>query len=260
MLTLKHSKMKITKYIIGCAALLPLLASCTDEDYKVYDTTQKDSVFFEYVNEKNQPDSTVNYTFGYDIANTHVIELPVTLMGMPVDRDRKIEIVPVKDETTMVEGTHYTITDNIIPAGAVSGVVKINLLRDNDPLLQEQSFTLRLTVGENDDLKSVGNNAFIVTYSDIRPTVRPSWWTTYSYMPVYSFENAQLFFDYFYRYAPQASISIYEEMINRYDHYFAKASSSQGPLAMYDAFLRNYVCIPLADEHPEVQWQNDPHW
>ena len=40
--------------ILWCAALAIAAASCTDEDYKVYDTAQKDSVFFEYRNANNE--------------------------------------------------------------------------------------------------------------------------------------------------------------------------------------------------------------
>lgn len=94
---------------------------------------------------------------------------------MPVDRDREIKVIAVADSSTMIENTHYTITDAIIPAGAINGTVHINLLRDKDPLLQQKEYKLRLTVGENEDLKSVGNNAFIIVYSDIRPDKRPEW-------------------------------------------------------------------------------------
>lgn len=253
--------MKTNRYIIAAVSVMvPLLWSCADEDYKLYDTTQKDSVFFDYKNASEESDSVASYNFGYDIADSHTIELPVVLMGMPKDYVREINIIAVADSSTMVEGTHYTITDNVIPANAVKGIVKINLLRGNDPLLLEKTFKLRLTVGENDDLKSVGNNSFTITYSDIRPDSRPSWWTTYSNMPVYSFENAQLFFDYFYRLAPLGNIDIYNEMIARYDDYFVKAIDMQGPLAMYDSFLRQYVLIPMAKENPEIEWQVRPEW
>lgn len=253
--------MKINKYIFAAVSVMvPLLWSCTDEEYKLYDTTQKDSVFFDYRNSRNETDSVTSYNFGYDIADSHTIELPVVLMGMPKDHARVINIIAVADSSTMIEGTHYTITDNVIPANEVAGTVKINLLRGKDPQLLEKSFKLRLTVGENDDLKSVGNNSFTIIYSDIRPDSRPSWWTTYSTLPVYSFENAQLFFDYFYRLAPLGNIDIYTEMISRYGDYFVKASSMQGPLAMYDSFLRQYVLIPMAKENPELEWQERPEW
>lgn len=252
--------MKLTKALFICAALPLLAASCSEEDYKVYDTTQKDSVFFEYRNLKNEIDTMVNYSFGYDIANVHTVEIPVKLMGMPVDRERVIKIETVAAETDMVEGTHYTVSDNIIPAGQVEGVVKVNLLRDKDTQIQSQAKHLKITIGENDDLRSVGKNVIVINYDDIRPTKRPAWWPTYSPLPVWSFENTQLFFDYFYRLAPKANPAIFEEMVNAYGDYFVKGGSTKGPIVMYGNFIRNYVCIPLADEHPEIEWQEDPHW
>lgn len=246
-----------TRYIFPAVLVAAALASCTNEDYKLYDTTQKDSVFFEYRNQKNELKSEFDYTFGFDIAQVHTFELPVTLMGVPKDKDREIKIETAPEETTMVEDTHYTIENNIIPAGAVNGVVKINLLRDKDPELTQKSFTLRIRVAENDDLKSVGDTDFTITYSDIRPNGRPLWWTTYSPMPAYSFESAQLFFEYFHRLAPEANLAFYNEMVEAYGAYFEKATNVKGPLAMYDAFIRNYVALPLFREHPELEWQRD---
>lgn len=252
--------MKLNKALI-IGAILPMLAvACSEEDYKLYDTSQKDSVFFEYRNAKNQLDSVINYSFGYDIAQVHAVEIPVKLMGMPADRDRTIKIEPVADASTMVEGTHYTVSENIIPAGKVEGVVKVNLLRDKDPQILEKQFTLKITIGENDDLRCVGKNVIIITYDDIRPDIRPDWWGTWDPMPEWSFENTQLFFDYFYRLAPKASPEIFEEIIAAYGDYFVKAGAKKGPITMYGNFIRNYVCIPLADEHPEIKWQEDPHW
>lgn len=203
----------------------------------------------------------MTYSFGYDMATVHTIDLPVTLMGMPVDRDREIKVIAVADSSTMIENTHYTITDAIIPAGAINGTVHINLLRDKDPLLQQKEYKLRLTVGENEDLKSVGNNAFIIVYSDIRPDKRPEWWREWNNM-VYSYENVQLFFEYFYRLAPAANIDIFNEMISRYGDYFALAGNVLGPFATYDDFLRQYVLIPIYREHPEIEWYNgtSPEW
>ena len=125
--------------ILWCAAFIAAASSCSDEDYKVYDTAQKDSVFFEYRNANNELVDTVSYDFNYDIATSHTIEIPVTLMGMPKDYDRQISIVTVPDSTNMTDGVNYTISDNIIPAGKVSGTVRINLIRDKDPEILEMS-------------------------------------------------------------------------------------------------------------------------
>lgn len=74
-------------------------------------------------------------------------------------------------------------------------------------------------------------------------------------MPEYSFENAQLFFKYFYELVPKANKDVYYEMINRYGDYFVDAKSHLGPLAMYDAFLTKYVLIPLYnDTKGQINW------
>ncbi len=242
-----------------CGVMLAALSSCTEEDYKVYDTSQKDSVFFEYRDDANKLIEAIEYNFNYDIADSHTIEIPVSLMGMPKDYDRTYNIVVIDDETDMVEDVNYVISDNVIKARAVNGVVKVNLLRNLDPELLTTSKTLTLSISENDQLKSVGENKFAITYSDIRPEVRPVWWTPYATMPVYSYENAQLFFDYFYRLVPVANQAIYNEIINTYGDYFVKHKTGMvSPLVYYERFLRQYVMIPLYNEHPEIDWQASP--
>ena len=220
--------MKVLRNILCLGCVVSMLAACTEDDYKVYDTTQKDSVFFQYKNNRQEVDTIVDYSFGYDIANVHTVEIPVILMGMPSSTDRVIAVAALPDSTTMIEGTHYTIENAVIPAG--------------------------------DDLRSVKNSFFKIVYSDIRPTVAPVWWPRWGGFPTYSFENVQLFFDYFYRLAPEANLSIYNEMIEGYGHYFVNARSQQGPFVNYEAFLRNYVSIPLYNEHPEVTWLENPNW
>lgn len=253
-------KHKIIKDMAWGAVLLATVSACTEEDYKLYDTNQKDSVFFEYRNDRNELADAIDYAFNYDIAEAHTIDIPVTLMGMPKDYDRTINIVRIEEGTTMKEGVNYTITDNVIPANAVGGTVHINLLRGNDPEILTTAKTLVLSIGENDDLKSVGDNKLTITYSDIRPDVRPLWWAAWDRLPEYSYENAQLFFDYFYRLAPEANIDVFNEIIMAYGDYFVKATNVKGPMVMYAGFIRNYVLIPLYHEHPEIKWQDSPLW
>ena len=47
-------KLFTIKNIALCAPLALAFIGCTEEDYKLYDTTQKDSVFFEYRNSNNE--------------------------------------------------------------------------------------------------------------------------------------------------------------------------------------------------------------
>ena len=254
---------RLTKHIFLCTGLALAASACSEEDYKLYDTNQKDSVFFEYRNNNDEHVDQLDYAFNFDIATVHTIEIPVTLMGMPKDYERTIQIDVIDEKSDMKEGVNYTITDNIIPANAVNGTVKINLLRDLDPDILSMEKTLAITIGENDDLRSVGENSFTITYSDIRPTERPSWWSELSTspMPAYTFENAQLFFQYFYEYAPKADINLFNEMIDTYGDYFVNAADIQGPLAMYSDFIKNFVWLPLYRDHPEIGWPYAiPEW
>ncbi|MBR1462521.1 MAG: DUF4843 domain-containing protein [Prevotella sp.] len=250
--------MKNCKFII-LTLFAALACACSEEDYKLYDTGQKDAVFFEYRNPRNVVDSTVLFVFNYDIANEHVINLPVRLMGMPADHDRTIGIVAVADSTDMREGTNYVVEDAVLPAHEVIANVKIRLLRNQDDRLLTDTLRLRLEIIENNDLRPEGQKTFNIAYSDVRPQARPSWWTTYSPLPVYSFESAQVFFKYFYDLAPTANKDVYDEMIARYGEYFVNATNMQGPLAMYDTFLIRYVLMKMYnDTKDQMQWQSVP--
>jgi hypothetical protein len=249
----------IKKYLGWVLMLGLVFAACTDEDYLKYDTTQKDSLFFQYLDETNTKADHMEYVFNYDIATVHTVELPISLMGMPVDYDREIALKVIDENTTMQEGIHYTFDNLVLPANATESVIKINLLRDKDPEIQEKEFSLQFELDESDDLRSVGQNIFTITYSDIRPTVRPSWWTTWSTIPVYSFEAAQKFFEYFYKYAPTANPDVYEEMIEAYGDYFVKAKSLKGPFSVYTNFLKKYVLVPMYEDcKDDFTWQSVP--
>lgn len=251
--------MKNIYQCVGVLALAIGMSACTNEDYKLYDISQKDAVFFEYKDEKEEVATSVDYNFNYNIDETYTIELPVKLMGMPVDRDRQIKLVPVAEESDMVEGTHYRIEANMMPANEVETTVKVVLLRGNDPELLERSFTLVLSLAENEDLRAVGQTTFTITYSDIRPSDRPSWWSTTAPLPVYSFEAAQVFFKYYYENAPVANNDVFNAMITKYGDYFVKATNRQGPFAMYTNFLKRYVLVPMYEEYKDAfEWQAVP--
>lgn len=250
--------MKKKAYLFAAATLALTVASC-EQDYMLYDTTQVDSVFFNYVNSKSETDSIISYNFGYDIATQHEVDIPVSLMGIPKSEARKIDIRVMSDQSDMVEGTHFTIARAEIDANKVQDTVKIMLLRDNDPEIQEKEKTLRIQIVENGDLRPTGMKEFTIKYSDIRPTTRPDWWSTYAGLPVYSFENAQLFFKYFYDLMPKGNQDVFNEMISAYGDYFVNAKSLQGPFAMYDAILAKYVCIPMYNDTKDtIEWQSVP--
>lgn len=246
-------------YMLATLAVALLMVSCED-DYKLYDTNQTDSVFFNHLNEKQTADSVITYSFDYDIAQSHIIDIPVSLMGIPKAEARRIELEVVKDSTDMVEGVNYTIERAEMAANEVSDTIKIKLLRDKDSEILTKEKKLRIAIVANGDLRPTGQNTFTIKYSDIHPD-RPMWWATFNPLPVYTYENAQLFFKYFYELAPKANKAVFDELITKYGDYFIKAKDMEqgGPMAFYDAFLVKYVLIPMYNDTKDViEWQGVP--
>lgn len=246
-------------YMLATLAVALLMVSCED-DYKLYDTNQTDSVFFNYLNEKQTADSVITYSFDYDIAQSHIIDIPVSLMGIPKAEARRIELEVVKDSTDMVEGVNYTIERAEMAANEVSDTIKIKLLRDKDSEILTKEKKLRIAIVANGALRPTGQNTFTIKYSDIHPD-RPMWWATFNPLPVYTYENAQLFFKYFYELAPKANKAVFDELITKYGDYFIKAKDMEqgGPMAFYDAFLAKYVLIPMYNDTKDViEWQDVP--
>ena len=185
--------MKKKIYMLAMAAIAMLTVSCED-DYKTYDTTQTDSVFFDYTDKSTSKSaSEISYNFGYDFAQDHEIKIPVCLMGMPKDEARLIELKVVTDKTDMVENVNYTIERAEIGANDVKDTVVIKLLRGQDEEILTKTKQLTIEIVNNGELRPTGQATFTIKYSDIRPTERPDWWVVSGYptMPEYSFENAQ---------------------------------------------------------------------
>lgn len=62
--------MKKKIYMLAMAAIAMLTVSCED-DYKTYDTTQTDLVFFDYTDKSTSKSaSEISYNFGYDLRRT----------------------------------------------------------------------------------------------------------------------------------------------------------------------------------------------
>lgn len=249
--------MKKWKNILSLCITLAAFTACSEEDYKVYDTTQTDNIFFSYFNEKNQADSIISYNFGFDIANEHIVEIPVTLMGMPSEKDRAIGLKAVSDSTEMAEGTHYIIDRALLRAGRIDDTIRVKLLRPDDEKFRTEALRLYLEIEPTSDLSITGQKTFTIMGSDIRVSSRPAWWYDYEKLPEYSFENAQLFFKYFYDLAPKANKDVFDEIINRYGDYFINAKQLQGPFSMYWNFIAKYVLIPLYNDTKDtINWPN----
>lgn len=93
---------------------------------------------------------SMNYSFSVTPIEitSHVLKVPVKIMGMPDTKDRVFSVEIGQERTTAVEGVHYRVTgDLIIPKDSVSGYVPLEILRDD---LGEDDFKIHFKLVEKD--------------------------------------------------------------------------------------------------------------
>ncbi len=126
------------------------------------------------------------YSFSFISApgqTSYELEIPVMLVGLPVDRDRKVtyRIIPADEEvegsnidnpTSAVEDVDYVIGEAVIPADSVFGYIKITV--NNKPSLADESLYLNIEITSSDDLMKGAKEQAIasIVWNDavIRPT------------------------------------------------------------------------------------------
>ncbi|WEK34930.1 MAG: DUF4843 domain-containing protein [Candidatus Pseudobacter hemicellulosilyticus] len=109
----------------------------------------------------------------------------VRAMGQPADRTRRINLVKVDSNTTAIEGTHYILLNEGMPAGEISTRLGVVLLRTTDQ--QTKTFTLGLSLQPSDDFPaqlardtvSTDRTFFLSTHYTIRfddQLIQPPYW------------------------------------------------------------------------------------
>lgn len=138
-----------------CALSLAMfsLSSCEETDYMTYDTSHNGVYFLS---------DTLQYSFGVTPVEqrTHVVEIPVRVMGGISDSPRKIAFEVIADTTTAVEGVQYRLGEAVIMPDSVNGFIPVEILRDG----LEGSYTegyVRYRLG----LRLVANDHFAPTLS-----------------------------------------------------------------------------------------------
>ncbi len=144
--------------LIACGVLTLLSSSCKEQEIPFYDK-QYDAVRFPQRGEDNEE------PIGYDEENkifvaTHTFikvsddavydyKLPVELIGLVSDQNRKVAVSVDKSKTTAPEGS-YEIGEAIIPKGEREGHIMLKL--KNSVALQSTVNSLVLKLGASSDL------------------------------------------------------------------------------------------------------------
>ncbi len=111
----------------------------------------------------------------------------VSLMGRPADHDRIFRAEVVRDSTTAVEGTHFTLRDGVMKAGEHLSRLPITLYRTPDIQDKAVKITLKIASGDGLELKGGVNEAteqgfFVLHVADylLPPQYWPTQFGTYS--------------------------------------------------------------------------------
>ena len=149
----------IYKSVMLVAAAL-MVVSCSTDDIETYNE-QENAIRFPgasgkdtYYNGYSSADGGM-YVGSYSFIKNPMAEwdeyqLPVNVIGMVSDKDRKVSVKMVEEGTTAPEDA-YEILEGVIPAGEREGFVRIKIA--NTAELQTTSYQLKVVLQETEDFK-----------------------------------------------------------------------------------------------------------
>lgn len=103
--------------------LLMLCPACSETDYMTYDASRSGLYFTK---------DTLEYSFGVTPVEQRTMEyrIPVRIMGIVANHDRKFSCEVIVDSTTAVEGVQYRMGVPVIQKDSINGYIPVVLLRD----------------------------------------------------------------------------------------------------------------------------------
>lgn len=269
--------LKICKAL--CLTVLTIMAAGCKGTWIMYDQEQKDHLYFEVT-------SATNVSFSLTDAKTMTQTVPVKMMGMPRDHERVISLKwlnPEKAETEdgtdivkAVEGTDFTVSDLVIPAGEVCGNIVFTINRTEG--MKTAIHDIRFSIAENDDflplkadstrISKILTPVFDIKVSDGEPLC-PDWWdaTTGSsedlrgwtmYTGKYYPAKFRKMLEFYHEMKAKNPI-FYEDCLNKYGENLDKKGINKVFISQENpAAWASYVLIPLCEyyktwysEHPD---------
>lgn len=235
--------------------LLFSIVSCSENDQLQYDINQKDGVYFL----ASKSTDSIFYNFGFDEITELKVEIPVHLMGLPVNYDREFKISLSNEryvDSTVVPAIeqYYEMPNTIVMAAdSVSTTIPITLKRHED--LEELRAILTLNLEPTTDLDIRGHSEFTITFDDKAP-LTPAWWTSYDYGNFTKLKG-QLFFR-FFRELEGENKAVYDIIVNRWGEFLTIEPNIWGdnPLIVYRITFAKHIQQKMYDyslEHPELE-------
>ena len=159
-------------FLLSAVVAAVLIASCTDENYMLYDTSLN-GVYF--------AGDTLSWSFGVTPVDTltHTVQIPVRIMGTLSDVPRPIGYEIICDTTRATEGVQYRMGQAIIEPDSVTGHIDVVLLREGLEGNYSEGYTtycLGIRLVENEAFQPVlatSCHTFILRFDNA--IEQPSW-------------------------------------------------------------------------------------
>lgn len=274
---------------IFLAVLIVTLFWACDGTWIMYDTSQKDQLYF------NESVQTHYSSFALLLDDTLTVTTTVYLLGQPSDVDRTYAVDVLStapdgdtlaDGTTTypvvpaVEGEDFFLDDLVIPAGATEATLSINILR-TEKMLDSCYVRIALRLAENDEFDVMADDSTrtssIITPSyyyyitDGEPSC-PLWWkptstaaTGWDYdLGNFYPDKFRRLLDYFHEAADQSPV-FYEYAEETYGYYLDSETATTTTKWWRQKYMSAwciYVFYPLYLYYYDYYAENpdDPNW
>lgn len=152
---------------ITALLLLGALFSCTDEDYKLYNTSLTNKIYFDK--------DTFFFEYGPREDKEVDLEVPISLIGLAnFDRDVEFKVSADVRNSTAKLGVHYNMDEiQVFMKDSVTAAIKLDFKRDN--LVKDIQYKLYLNLEANDEYIPTNRTKCLVFFGDIS-IEQPEWW------------------------------------------------------------------------------------
>lgn len=243
------------RLMIFLGVIASLLIACENEDYPVYNVSQKDGVFLAY----DETTDSVFYNFGFDSKTEYVYGVKIKLLGMPRDYDRTVKLKInsgkyASEEFIAAKEAYYDLpAEFTFPADSVQATIPVKLIRDAE--LENSRAILTFELEDSDDLLVRGHSEFTITFDDKEPTA-PQWWASYKW-GVFTKFKGQLFFKYFWE-MEQENKYLFDKIVARWGRNLDIPPLIYGdnPTVVYPYAFGMYVEMKMweySEAHPELE-------
>jgi len=142
---------KIVYYIFAIGAL-GFCFSCKREELKTYDIA--DNIYFNLKINGVIADSTnVSFAIRPEGIKDSILKLPVAVTGEPQPQDRLFRVEVLKDSSSAVLGTHFTVPERVlVRAGRVQDSIPLRIFRTPD--LQQAPVKIQLQLLPTTEFKT----------------------------------------------------------------------------------------------------------